>query len=116
MKRTFAHVCETGAERRTWLQGMENVTKIHTLKCAAFNLGSLMRKIFGLAKPRNWEASLATALAAAFFMIFGVWMTQSAVKMAPAVLLLISTILLYDFMKSPRDEIQIIRFSKIGTY
>jgi hypothetical protein len=86
VERTFAHVCETGAGRRTWLHGMENVTKIHTLKCAAFNLGLLMRKIFGLAKPRNWEASLATALAAAFFMIFGEWMTQGAAKMAPAVL------------------------------
>jgi len=116
VERTFAHVCETGAGRRTWLHGMENVTKIHTLKCAAFNLGLLMRKIFGLAKPRNWEASLATALAAAFFMIFGEWMTQGAVKMAPAVLLLISTILLCSFMKTTRDEIRIIRFFKIGTY
>jgi len=75
-----------------------------------------MRKIFGLAKPRNWEASLANALAAAFFMIFGVWMTLSAVKMAPAVLLLISTILLCGLMKSKRDEIRIIRLFKFGTY
>ena len=116
MERTFAHVCETGAGRRTWLQGRENVTKIHTLKCAAFNLGLLMRKIFGLAKPRNWEASLATALAAAFFMIFGEWMTQGTVRMAPAVLLLISTILLCCLMKSKQDVIRIIRFFKIGTY
>ena len=113
---TFAHVCETGAGRRTWLRGMENVTKIHTLKCAAFNLGLLMRKIFGLAKPRNWEASLATALAAAFFMIFGEWMTQGAVKMSLTTLLLISTILLCCLMKSERDEIRIIRFFEIGTY
>ena len=95
---------------------MENVTKIHTLKCAAFNLGLLMRKIFGLAKPRNWEASLATALAAAFVIIFGEWMTQGAINMAPAVLLLISTILLCSLMKSKPDEIRIIRFFGIGTY
>jgi ABC-type multidrug transport system permease subunit len=75
-----------------------------------------MRKIFGLAKPRNWEASLATALAAAFVIIFGEWMTQGAVKMAPAVLLLISSILLCGLMKSKRDEIRIIRFFQIGTY
>jgi ABC-type multidrug transport system permease subunit len=75
-----------------------------------------MRKVFGLAKPRNWEASLATALAAAFFMFFGEWMAQGAVKMAPAVLLLISSILLCGLMKSKRDEIRIIRFFQIGTY
>ena len=63
-ERTFAHVCETGGSRRSWLRGLENVGKIHSLKCAAFNLGLLMRKAFGLSKPRNWESSRATALAA----------------------------------------------------
>ena len=52
-ERTFAHVCETGGGRRTWLRGLENVNKAHTLRCAAFNLGLLMRKVWGLRKPRN---------------------------------------------------------------
>ena len=116
VERTIAHVCEAGAGLRTWLQRLENVTKIHTLICAAFNLGLLMRKIFGLARPRNWEANLATALAAAFFMFFGEWMTQGAEKMALALVLLIFTILLCDLMKSKRGEIRIIRFFNIGTY
>ena len=75
-----------------------------------------MSKIFGIAKPRNWEANLATALAADILLFVDEWMTQSAVTMAPVVYLLISIILLCDFMKSLRDEIQIIRFFKIGTY
>ncbi len=64
-ERTFAQVCQTGGSRRTWLRGLESVEKIHSLKCAAFNIGQLLRKVFGLNKPRNWEASQRTALAAA---------------------------------------------------
>jgi hypothetical protein len=48
-------------------------------------------------------------------MIFGEWMTPGAVKMVPAVLLLISTILLCGLMKSKRDDIRIIRLFKFGT-
>jgi transposase len=52
-ERTFAHVCETGGGRRAWLRGQTNVSKTHTLKCAAYNLGMLMRKAWGMCKPRN---------------------------------------------------------------
>lgn len=52
-ERTFAHVCETGGGRRTWLRGQTNVSKMHTLKCAAYNLGLLLRKVWGLSKPRS---------------------------------------------------------------
>ena len=64
-ERTFAHVCETGGGRRSWLRGQTNVSKAHTLKCAAYNLGLLLRKVWGLCKPRNAEAS-GTALFFAF--------------------------------------------------
>jgi transposase len=53
VERTFAQVCETEAGLRMWLQRLENVTKIHTLKCAVFSLGLLMRNIFGFAKPQK---------------------------------------------------------------
>jgi len=56
-ERTFAHVCETGGGRRTWLRGQTNVSKMHTLKCAAYNLGLLLRKVWGFCKPRNAEAA-----------------------------------------------------------
>ena len=62
-ERTFAHVCETGGGRRAWLRGQTNVSKVHTLKCAAYNLGLLLRKVWGYCKPRNAE----TAAVALFF-------------------------------------------------
>jgi transposase len=64
-ERTFAHVCETGGGRRSWLRGQTNASKAHTLKCAAYNLGLLLRKVWGYCKPRNAEA----AGAALFFAI-----------------------------------------------
>jgi transposase len=63
-ERTFAHVCETGGGRRAWLRGQTNVSKVHTLKCAAYNLGLLLRKVWGYCKPRNAEASGAALLVA----------------------------------------------------
>ena len=61
-ERTFAHVCQTGGGRRTWLRGLGNVTKAHVLKCAAYNLGLLLRKVFGLGKPRSSGALVAALL------------------------------------------------------
>jgi transposase len=52
-ERSFAHVCETGGGRRSWLRGLVNVSKTYTLKCAAYNLGLLLRKVWGLSKPRT---------------------------------------------------------------
>jgi transposase len=58
-ERTFAHVCETGGGRRAWVRGQTNVSKVHTLKCAAYNLGLLLRKVWGYCKPRNAKAAAA---------------------------------------------------------
>lgn len=70
-ERTFAHVCETGGGRRTWLRGLVNVTKAHTLKCAAYNLGLLLRKVFGMVKPRN-----AAALFALVWRLLSLWIAK----------------------------------------
>ena len=61
-ERTFAHVCETGGGRRAWLRGQTNVSKLHTLKCAAYNLGLLLRKVWGYCKPRNMEVAFLVAI------------------------------------------------------
>lgn len=61
-ERTFAHVCETGGGRRTWLRGVGKVSKVYTLKCAAYNLGLLLRKVWGLRKPRNGDEGAAALL------------------------------------------------------
>jgi transposase len=55
VERSFAHVCETGGARRTWLRGLEDVTKRYALQVAAHNLGLLMRKLFGVGKPRTLQ-------------------------------------------------------------
>jgi transposase len=69
-ERTFAHVCETGGGRRAWLLGQTNVSKTHTLKCAAYNLGLLLRKVWGYCKPRN--AAAVAALFLAFLLLLAV--------------------------------------------
>jgi transposase len=62
-ERTFAHVCETGGGRRAWLRGQTNVSKAHTLRCAAYNLGVLLRKVWGYRKLRNGEGKAGLFLA-----------------------------------------------------
>ena len=57
VERSFAHVCETGGGRRTWLRGLENVAKRYAVQVAAHNLGLLMRKLFGVGKPRALQGA-----------------------------------------------------------
>jgi len=74
-ERTFAHVCETGGGRRTYLWGIHNVSKTYTLKCAAYNLGLLLRKVWGYCKPRNGQAG-----AGALFLAFlACWMVLALI-------------------------------------
>ena len=54
-ERSFAHVCETGGMRRTWLCGLENVTKRYRIAVAAHNLGRILRKLLGTGKPRTLQ-------------------------------------------------------------
>ena len=56
VERSFAHVCETGGGRRSWLKGLVKVTKRYTMAIAARNLGLVMRKRFGIGKPRTLQA------------------------------------------------------------
>jgi len=53
VERTFAHVCETGGARRTWLRGADAVQKRYLMAAAAHNLGRLMRELFGMGTPRG---------------------------------------------------------------
>jgi transposase len=65
IERTFAHTLETGGMRRTHLRGHENIAKRMLIHVAGFNLGLLMRKRFGVGKPRCLQGRSA-ALWAAF--------------------------------------------------
>ena len=55
VERSFAHVCETGGSRRSWLRGLAKIRKRYTMAIAARNLGLLMRKLFGMGKPRTLQ-------------------------------------------------------------
>jgi transposase len=54
-ERTFAHVCETGGMRRTWLKGVVETTKRYLMAAAAHNLGRVLLKLFGFGKPRGLQ-------------------------------------------------------------
>jgi transposase len=55
LERSFAHVCQTGGARRTWLTGIENVRKRYLISAAAHNLGVLMRSLFQMGTPRGLQ-------------------------------------------------------------
>jgi transposase len=59
VERSFAHVCDTGGARRSWLRGLEDVTKRYRLAAAAHNLARIMRLLFGIGKPRVLQAPRA---------------------------------------------------------
>jgi hypothetical protein len=58
-ERSFAHVCETGGARRTWLRGLEKVNKRYKIQTAARNLGLIMLRLFGVGKPRALQGAPA---------------------------------------------------------
>ena len=56
VERTFAHVCQTGGARRTWLHGIDKLRKRYSIAAAAHNLGCLMRALFHMGTPRGLQA------------------------------------------------------------
>ncbi len=60
-ERSFAHVCDTGGTRRSWLRGVENVSKRYLIAVAAHNLGRILRMLFGVGKPKALQGVLALA-------------------------------------------------------
>jgi len=64
VERSFAPVCETGGGRRTWLRGLSNVAKRYAVQVAAHNLGLLMRKLFGMGKPRTLQGGCGRSVGA----------------------------------------------------
>lgn len=59
VERSFAHTCESGNARRTWLRGIENVAKRYVIHVAGFNLGRIMRATYGVGTPRGFAAACA---------------------------------------------------------
>lgn len=71
LERPFAHCYETGAMRRTHLRHHPNILKRLLIHVAGFNLGLLMRKVFGVGKPRCLQDGLAAAFGALGSVILG---------------------------------------------
>jgi transposase len=55
-ERNFAQLCDTGGQRRTFLRGLAEVAKKALIGAMGFNVALLLRKVFGLRKPRQLEA------------------------------------------------------------
>ena len=57
VERSFAHVCDTGGSRRSWLGGIEKVQKRYLIAAVARNLGLIMRKLFAMGTARGLQAA-----------------------------------------------------------
>jgi len=55
VERSFAHVCDTGGARRSWLRGEADVSKRYVIAAAGRNLSRIMRKLYGNGKPRGLQ-------------------------------------------------------------
>jgi transposase len=52
VERSFAHLCDSGGTRRSWLRGIVNVTKRYLIAAVAHNLGRVLRMLCGIGKPK----------------------------------------------------------------
>jgi transposase len=64
LERPFAHCYETGGMRRTHLRHHDNILKRLLVHVAGFNLGLVMRQMFGIGKPRRAQDGLGAAILA----------------------------------------------------
>ena len=82
VERSFAHVCNTGRARRSWLRGIEDVQKRYLVTLAGRNLTVLMRALFGIGTPRSLQGLPAAALAALCALVSALWSFHSAARRA----------------------------------
>ena len=64
LERPNAHLYETGGMRRTHLRGHRNILKRLLLHVSGYNLGLLIRTMFGIGTPRGLQGRVAAAIAA----------------------------------------------------
>jgi transposase len=73
VERSFAHVCETGGARRSWLRGLVDLTKRYLITVAAHNLGRVLRKLLGIGKPRSLQGGFGVAALVQFAISAILW-------------------------------------------
>ena len=79
LERPNAHLYETGGMRRTHLRGHANILKRLLVHVGGFNLGLLMRTLFGVGTPRSLQGQLAALIAvmvALWNALHGIWSPQ----------------------------------------
>ena len=72
IERSFAHCYETGAMRRVYLRGRENISKRQLIHVGAFNLGLVLRKNIGAGTPRELRKRRQQLLFAFYSPLFGI--------------------------------------------
>lgn len=80
LERTFAHCYETGGMRRTHLRGHPNILKRLLIHVAGFNLGLVMRRLFGIGKPRRLQDGLTAGVLACFGLVVGLLRALAALR------------------------------------
>ncbi len=86
IERSFAHLYETGGMRRVYLRRHPNILKRLLVHVAAFNLGLVMRKLFGKGTPRGLQGYRAVLFLAILQRLSEVWALRRALEnfmMAP---------------------------------
>lgn len=81
IERSFAHCYETGGLRRLHLRRHPNILKRLLVHGAAFNLGLVMRKIFGHGTPRGLQGYRAELFSAILRLLSQAW---KAIMTSPA--------------------------------
>lgn len=76
-ERTFAHVCNRGGMRRTWVKGVAKLAKRYLIAAAAHNLGRILYKLFGIGKPKALQGEGGLA-ALVYLVIIGWWSMLAA--------------------------------------
>ena len=92
LERPFAHLYETGGMRRTYLRGHNNILKRLLIHTAGFNLGLLLRTLFGVGTPRGLQGNANPLLGSLNWLVVAldevaqsiVATTRSLVAKAPA--------------------------------
>src|SRR5271166_6782630 len=80
VERSFAHCYETGGLRRVHLRGHRNILKRLLVHVAGFNLGVVMRRVFGKGTPRGLQGHRVELLLALWRRWSQVWAAQLALE------------------------------------
>jgi len=99
VERSFAHMYDTGGMRRTYLRRHANILKRLLIQASGFNLGVMMRHLFGIGKPRTLQG-----LSLAFSTLLSILWRSNYIRVARhAIHALIATMSFYSDLVALRQ-------------